>query len=166
MDRKQLTRYVIDPVLQGIELFSPSARDLILGTCQQESQMGQYIAQNGGPALGIYQCEPNTLKDIWTNWLKYNAFAFANLIKVSNASGLRIDVCTDPNLLVYNLNFATAICRFHYERVKQEIPINTGNKQQYIQDLANYYKTHYNTALGAANMSMVIANFNTVVNNQ
>lgn len=64
---EQLRLYVIRPTLEKIELWSEAAENLLLGTTAQESHMGTYIKQVGkGPALGIYQMEPATHKDIWT----------------------------------------------------------------------------------------------------
>jgi len=44
---------------------SPAAVNLLLGTAAQESFFGKYIRQIRGPALGVFQIEPETFK-----WLK------------------------------------------------------------------------------------------------
>ena len=67
IDRHQLDRDIIEPVLSRLHAASPAARALLLGTAAQESAMGRYIRQlRGGPALGIFQMEPATHDDIWT----------------------------------------------------------------------------------------------------
>src|SRR2546429_446898 len=62
---------VIAPVLQQIGLFSPAAQQLLLGTAIQESGLIARRQSGGGPALGLYQMEPNTANDIWENFLRY-----------------------------------------------------------------------------------------------
>ena len=73
INTKHLRLYIIRPTLQKINLWSEAAENLLLGTAAQESLLGTYLKQNGnGPALGIYQMEPNTHKDIWIHYLNYH----------------------------------------------------------------------------------------------
>ena len=53
----ELRQYVIRPTLKAINLWSIAAENLLLGTAAQESQLGHYLTQVKGPALGIYQIE-------------------------------------------------------------------------------------------------------------
>ena len=51
-------------------LVSQEAENLLMGTAAQESALGEYIRQLGnGPALGIFQMEPETFDDIVRNYL-------------------------------------------------------------------------------------------------
>lgn len=46
---------LITETLTELGLYSDDARDLLLGTCAQESAFGKYRKQlGGGPALGIF----------------------------------------------------------------------------------------------------------------
>ena len=62
---------IVAPTLKEIGLYSKAAERLVIGTGLTESRL-EYVKQIGGPALGLYQCEPSTHKDIWDNYLIYN----------------------------------------------------------------------------------------------
>ncbi|MEE9541175.1 MAG: hypothetical protein V3V85_06750, partial [Candidatus Thorarchaeota archaeon] len=49
-----------------------AAVNLLLGTVYQESTINgiTHLKQVGGPALGIYQIEPDTEHDTWENYLE------------------------------------------------------------------------------------------------
>ena len=67
----QIRSMVIRPALSKINLWSPSAEELVLGTAIVESGL-TYIRQWGdGPALGLWQVEPSTRNDLYTNFLNY-----------------------------------------------------------------------------------------------
>ena len=58
---EHLVKYVIEPVLKTLDLYSEDAVNLVLGTACVESECGRWLHQLGtGPALGIYQMEPDT----------------------------------------------------------------------------------------------------------
>lgn len=139
IDPHQFLTHVIVPTLEWLRLDSPSARALLLGTALAESNL-TYIAQrNDGPAMGVYQMEPNTHDDIWDNFLYYHK-DLGDRTKWLMASW--------PNKkgqdqLMTNLNYATAMCRIHYYRVRDPLPA-----PEDINGLANYWKVHYNTLGG------------------
>lgn len=155
MDSLQLAEYVVRPVLQSMDAWSPGAENLLLGTAAQESAMGRYIHQvGGGPALGIYQCEPATHKDIWDNFLVYRD-ELSEVVR-SWSSGRYSD---EPELeLTGNLFYATAICRIHYMRVSAALPA-AENKQA----IGQYWKNHYNSVLGAGTVEEFLENYDRYV---
>ena len=51
---------VIRPALRALDLWSPAAEDLVLGTAAQESGLAYLRQIGGGPALGLWQIEPAT----------------------------------------------------------------------------------------------------------
>lgn len=148
MDINQLLHQVILPVLDYLELPKPeAAAELLLGTAIQESQAGHYIKQLGnGPALGIYQMEPATHDDIWTNYLAYHG-TLANMVE-----RLRGTWPTKQQSLIYNLAYSTAMCRIHYYRVPAPLPLLGDLPAQ-----AAYWKAHYNTRLGKGTTEEYIA---------
>jgi hypothetical protein len=65
MNPKQLRELVIRPVLEYLHPdipYSHEAEDLLMMIAAHESHLGEYVKQVQGPALGIYQMEPDTLK--------------------------------------------------------------------------------------------------------
>lgn len=150
IDAKQLKLYVIVPTLAKIGLYSDAAVNLLLGTCAQESQMGTYLKQINGPALGIYQCEPDTHDDIWDNYLKYKPELSAKVYSID---------AREETHLITNLAYATAIARIHYLRAPDALP-----EANDIESMAHYYKNYYNTANGAATIEQFIVNYKRYVN--
>ena len=81
----QLLRYVIKPALTLLDMESPAAEALMLGTVAQESHCGRYLHQLGkGPALGIFQMEPTTYRDIWENYIAYRQRAATKTVTTNH----------------------------------------------------------------------------------
>jgi len=141
---KQLEELIIVPTLQYLEPeipFSDAAVELLKMTAAHESHLGSYIAQVGGPALGIYQMEPATEDDIHRNFIDYRHGLSDQLY------GLINNVLFTPPVpeLVNNLAYATAMARVHYYRDKYPLP-----DVMDIEGLAQYAKRVYNTVEGKA----------------
>ena len=135
LDVEQFRDCVIKPSLQAIGLYSLPAEQLLLGTAVQESRL-TYLKQLNGPALGIYQMEPNTYNDIWDNYLKYNS-------SLATKIGFHTLDKTDVNELVINLDYATIMCRLQYYRQSEKLP-----EKNDIEGFAMYWKKYYNTEKG------------------
>ena len=136
LDVKQFREVVIRPALKLIKLWSPEAEELLLGTALQESRL-TYLKQLGsGPAVGVFQMEPNTHNDIWKNYLSYKpdlAKLVSNLAHRVTAQSLATD-----------LLYAAAMTRIHYLRIPARLPAEGDWDGQ-----ACYWKKYYNTYLGA-----------------
>ena len=78
-----LKKYIIIPTLDYMRMNSNSAVNLLLGTAAQESRLGKYLHQINGPALGIYQCEPNTLDDIFNKYLRHRKELLRKVLRLS-----------------------------------------------------------------------------------
>ena len=82
-------RELVEKTIREMGLYSPEAAELLLGTCAQESAYGKYRKQlGGGPALGIFQCEPATFNDIVDNFLNYKKELLVKVIEVSKVQQL------------------------------------------------------------------------------
>lgn len=140
MNANQLRTLVITPTLQKLGLSSDDAEELLLFTCAAESNMGYYIKQVEGPALGIYQCEPATHEDIWKNYIRFRP-------EIWNTMQGWFSFHTMPahHLLMVRIDYATAIARIHYRRVKDALP-----HKDDIDGIWEYYKEFYNTHKGKA----------------
>lgn len=154
INKDQLTREIIRPTLKYLEMWSPSAENLMLGTCAQETNMGTYIRQlNKGPGMGIYSMERATYEDLWDNYLIHRASMYLPLLIYCSYE-------TEPGFkaLIYNLRYATAMARVHYWRVKEALP----NHDDII-GLAQYWKKYYNTTEGKGTVDQFIDNYNLYV---
>lgn len=139
MDAEHLRSYVIRPTLWHIGLHSDAAEDLVLGTACVESDCGRYLRQlGGGPARGICQMEPRTHEDIWTHYLRYRDDL------ASRIYDLRPHWPSSPEMLVTSLAYSVALCRIHYLRTPEPLPLHGD-----VEAAAAYWKEHYNTHLGA-----------------
>lgn len=146
LSAQQLISLVIRPALEAIELYSPAAAELVLGTACQESNL-RYLHQLGhGPAKGLWQMEPATHDDLWTNFINGRA-KFREPLK-------SMSILADPDEMVWNLLYAAAMCRVHYYRVKAPLP-----KVGKLEDQARYWKRYYNTVHGAGTVEEYIANW-------
>ena len=110
-----------------------------MATCAQESLLGTFVAQVGGPALGIFQMEPDTYMDIWKNYLAYHQSLGHQV------AGLSRDSAMPASELMLNDPYAIAMARVQYLRAPGALPPATD-----LGAIWAYYKAHYNTPLGAA----------------
>lgn len=137
LDIEQFREHVVDPALRAIAMWSPAAERLLLGTALQESGF-RYLAQRGGgPGRGLYQIEPETERDVWTNYLAYRP-QLAARVRGFGVAG------PGEAHLVGNLPYATAVARLIYFRAPEALP-----GADDIDGLADYWKRYYNTERGA-----------------
>jgi len=148
MDAQQLLDNIIKPTLKymGCNYDSKNARMLLLATAAIESKCGHYIKQVGGPAMGIWQMEPDTLHDIYdncdalaTNNTKlYHILDSLDLFNVTHNEDLAESLVISPM-------YACAMARLKYSMDPKPLPECNNIRQVY-----DYYKRIYNTPLGAS----------------
>lgn len=142
-------RDLISEVLMRVNLYSLSARELLMLTAAQESHCGEWLHQLGkGPALGIFQEEPATLQDLYDNFLKYRP----DLMKIMDdftAAGMGQKL----NLKA-NLAFQIAAARLDYLREPDPFP-----RYDDIPGLAAYYKRFWNSSRGEATVEQAVKNY-------
>ncbi len=133
--------YVVVPALTAINLASSVAVNLVLGTAIAESGL-QYLHQiGGGPACGLFQMEPATETDLWNRIVAPNPILKLAMLKLISGSGPIIG-----DTITWNLQYAAAMCRLKYYDSPLALPANTATA------LATYWKTIYNTSLGAGSV--------------
>lgn len=140
LDPEQLARHIVIPTLRYLELWSPAAGVIVLGTGMVESKL-RYVdqidqANKPGPAYGLWQCEEPTHADYWNNFLR-----FQNGLR-EKCTGLvtrRSALFPPVDELVFNLAYAAAMCRVHYRRVKAPLP-----DRHDAAGMAAYWKQNYN----------------------
>ena len=157
LNLSQFRDYVVVPALEQLGYYSLAAEQLVMGTLAQESN-GTYLKQLGnGPAMGLFQMEPATHKDLWLNFIRYRPVLSEKLLNMTSDS---VDECfdingwPDHNALVWNNRYAAAMCRVHYLRKPEVLP-----KANDIEGLASYWKRFYNTIHGAGAVQEFIENF-------
>ena len=129
----------IRPALSALGKGGEAEEQLLLGTAIQESLLIHRQQLGGGPALGIFQMETATHDDCWDNFLKFRP-DLADRVKATLKPGEQPAAQT----MKANDCYAAAMCRVRYMRVQPAIPA-----QDDVDGMANYWKQHYNTPLGA-----------------
>ena len=137
IDPGQFHGLVIRPTLEGIGLWSEAAGRLLLGTALVESGLTYLTQHGGGPARGVYQIEPATMRDLSRHWLAFRPAWQEALDRYDDPDQ------NDADELVTDLAFATAIARLHYYRVPEPLP-----DPENLEGLAQYWKDHFNTRAG------------------
>jgi hypothetical protein len=131
-------QWIINPALTvlapaGIPT-SQTAADLLMATAAIETDLGTWLTQCGGPALGVFQIEPQPLADL-----------VASLTPAEHAVLAQIKTLQPwATQIVSNLLLAAAVCRLFYWRVSAPLPPHT------LAGLWGYYKQWWNTPSGAA----------------
>lgn len=130
----QLIELVIRPALKQMNAYSAAAEQLVAGTAAKESACGFYLHQIKGPALSIYQVEPETYDNLWNQFLTGN----------NPTRRLILGSCgyiSPPghDRLVTDLMLATMMCRAKYLWITSPLP-NFGD----INGQANYWDKYYN----------------------
>lgn len=149
----QFRELIIKPALIDIMMYSEDAEELLVFTCATESNGGHYIKQVKGPALGIYQMEPQTYNDIWQNYLKPNARLMSLLF-----ANFNINRIPPEETMIYDLRFATIMARFFYARFKENLP-----KSNDVEGIWEYYKKYFNTIKGKAFKEESIRKYNSFI---
>lgn len=155
-----LRTHVITPVLQAMDMWSPAAANLMLGTAMQESRCGEYLAQIGGPALGIFQIEPSTARDLIFRYLTgrpalRRRFEMAfRLLDSRPINWTSVDHDSMWQQLITDLRFNTAVARLRYWIVPEPLPAADD-----VEGLARYWKQYYNTHLGRGTEEEWINNY-------
>ena len=151
MHPKQFRDEVLRPALKEVGLWSPEAELLLMITCAKESLMGFYLKQlNDGPAVGVFQMEPNTYYDIVNHYLEYRPELTD---KVLDACSLHY--LPGANYLISNLKLATIMARLQYYRVSSALP-----EVDDIDGMARYWKEHYNTIDGKGSPEEFLESYN------
>ena len=165
MRADQLIQYVIYPTLKTLNLYSPNALALMVYTSNTETNLAMYLGQtafnitlpailtkNSPPlegGIGLNQMEHNTHEDIYQNYINFRP-ALLSLMHDTFGSG---DQCFSGRMLC-DLNYATAMTRIDYLRVKEPLP-----DWKNISAIADYHKTYYNSSQGKTDPSAAMDSY-------
>ena len=129
---KEIISYATNKLGQGSE----DADSLIFRTGMAESGY-RALAQNGGPALGFFQCEPATRDDVLDNYTAYRPNYEDALVD------LGFDMDERRLSFISNIAVQAAFARLCYLRAPKRLP-----KASDLEGQAKYWKTFYNTIKG------------------
>lgn len=147
MDPEHLRDLIVAPVLHHLGMWSLAAEQLLLGTAAQESKL-RYLRQlGGGPALGLWQIEPATERDIWNNYLAFRQDLEARIR----------DLQSPFQGLAVNLPYGCAMARLVYRRSPLPLP-PAGD----VAGLAQLWKQVYNTPRGKGTVAEFIESWRLV----
>lgn len=137
LDPSQLLAQAIRPALatMGERFAGPAAEQLVLGTAAVESNLVWLMQHGAGPALGLWQMEPFTFRDLIARMRPPVSDAVLSL--ATSADPL-------PSEVAWNLRFGAAMCRLKYRDDPHPLP-RAGD----IQGMAVTWKRCYNSRLGA-----------------
>lgn len=128
---------MVIPALTKIGHAEPAAIRLVIGTGLIESNY-EYLAQQGGPALGLWQMESFTANDIWNSFLPFHPEIRTNTLSLMALYGDKVEQLT------WNLQYAAAMCRIKY--LRSPLPLPAWDD---LEGLSQAWKQTYNTSLGA-----------------
>ena len=135
IDSIPTTRSVIRNTLIEASLYSEAAVELLMLTAAVESHVGRYLKGGRGPAMGMFQIEPATEKDIYNHYLYYKT----DLAKV-------VDKFKHDEL-----KYHIILARIIYLRTGLPLP----NKNDTVA-LAKFWKKHYNTYKGKGTVKKAV----------
>jgi hypothetical protein len=124
--------YVL-PALHRLNLYSPSAERLLMGTAAVESNFNNFVQFGGGPARGMFQMEPPTFHDMLDRFLSLKSR------EALRAAVVATDNDKTPAFLDLTNNhlFSAAMARVKYYSIHAPIPSS-------LEDQAHYWWTYYN----------------------
>jgi hypothetical protein len=149
INRNQL-RSVIQRTLKKFEAlggakYSADAVELLMMVAAHESHLLSYIRQvGGGPALGPYQHEPETIRDLYRVVISKNQkldFAVSKFVPSTKS----LTAKDYSELVETDLRYATVLARVHFMRFDEPLP-----KAEDVSGMAVYCKKYWNTEAGAA----------------
>jgi len=118
-------------------MYSKDAADMIFTTGMAESKYKHLSQMGSGPAIGFFQVEPATAKDIIKNYVSYRKPILESLQ----------DLGYKESDMLYriksNIALQVAFCRLKYKRDPFPIPKAHDKEGQ-----AKYWKRVYNSELG------------------
>jgi len=144
INAKQFSSQVVIPTLQMLDEqagipYTDIAYYLVMGTIANESLLGTWLVQEGGPALGLGQIEPATLTSLIVKLTPQESAALTTIASPA----------TPAHNVVANLPYAVALVRlFYWHNAPAPLPA-----QATIAAIYAYYKQYYNTPSGAATLT-------------
>ena len=142
---KENLKEIIDWTLKKLNMESEDAADLIFKTGNAETGYRILRQMGNGPAVGFWQVEKDTIKDIWDNFVSFRKELKGKLLM------LGFNEAEQEMSVLSSLALQIAMCRITYWRYPKRLP-----KKGDLQGQAEYWKKAYNTELGKGTVSHFI----------
>ena len=128
---------IIEWTLKEMNMYSEDAADLIFRTGMAETGYKAIRQYGGGPALGFFQVEPETIKDTIENYASYRPEVQKSLLMLGYSNkDMEVRVMS-------NIALQVAFCRLKYKRDRAPLP-----KAGDLSAQSRYWKRVYNTMEG------------------
>lgn len=140
LDNEQYRELILRPANESINLYCEDSEELLVATLANESDGGRYLKEKKGPALGIFQMEPETYDALWEKTISKDLKLSTVLLNDSGYSKK-----PPIEVMIFNLRYATQMARIKYFDIQSPLP----NRHNLL-DIWTYYKRYYNSYLGKA----------------
>ena len=153
MDAQQLHYYIIKPTLQyrSGNYYSKESAFLLLCTAAIESNCGEFIKQINGPALGVWQMEPATQMDIYSECDALKTVGTENSETFNFITDLKLKgSMTNKSAMILSPMYSCSMSRLEYSMDPILLPILPVDSSVDLKSVYEYYKRVYNTELGAS----------------
>ena len=118
---------------------------LMVGTVATESAFRHRRQIGGGPALGLFQIEPDTAAGIYMSYLRYNPDRYQRMMRIcfglGSAPFFVPEIGDMEELLRLYDDYSACLARLNYLRWPEAIPKSLAGQ-------AAYYKKYHNTVAG------------------
>lgn len=150
LDVDQFRQYIVRPTLESLQMWSPAAENLLIGTALTESKL-IYLSQLGnGPARGIFQMEDFTYKDLRKRLMEDYRKIMDKVLAI-----LTMEMLPATNsFLMGNMVAACIFARLKYFFIAEKLP-----DADDLVGLGTYYKTYYNTNKGKASVDKFVYDY-------
>lgn len=155
LDPRQLLKHIVRPTNMRLGLQSLSADVAVIGTGLVESEL-KYVDQRDksdkpGPAFGLWQMEGPTHADHYRNFLVYDPELKRKVLALATHHTTDFP---DPAEMVFNLVYASAMCRVDYRRAQSALPAWDDAR-----GMAEYWKRFYNSGDGKGTVEKALPHF-------
>ena len=128
--KNQLRDLIVRTLVKVPEFYSDEAVEILMMTAAAESDLGTYLTQVEGPALGLMQVEPETMRDNYGRFLY-----FRDRLKEDIRLACGVDKF-DEDALEYNMAFNILMARLKYWRSPGPLPSD-------LEGMAKYHEKYY-----------------------
>lgn len=153
MNANELKTTIIEPVLEAMYMSSPRATQMLIGIAAVESDMCKNLKNTICSSLGPWQIEKKTFEDIKDRYLmRHDKQQLRD--EVENVCDVTLENLPFEELLT-NFKLGCAFARIRLWWVSTSLPeVND------VEGMAEYWKAHYNTALGAGTEQDFVDKYN------